>query len=98
MFNWSITDPSFPGGVDMYWLATGVGSPRGGPVQQLTPDQVYVLERMAKLSRYHVEMLIVAVDAFSGPFAERATMSIAYVPRAPQPSALPAQQLEKPVD
>ena len=85
-------------GVDMFWLATGLGSAKERAGQTLDPDQLYVLERMAKLSRYHIEMLIIAVDAFSGPFADRATMSIAYAPRALQPSQAPGLNQEKLAD
>lgn len=85
-------------GVDMFWLATGVGSPREKTPLTLDPDQQYILEKMQKLSRYHLDMLIVAVDAFSGPFADRATMSIAYGPRASQPTPAPAHGQETPGD
>ena len=85
-------------GVDMFWLATGVGSAKERVGQSLDPDQLYVIERMSKLSRYHIEMLTIAVDAFSGPFADRATMSIAYAPRALQPSQALAANQEKLAD
>lgn len=82
-------------GVDMFWLATGVGTAKGHSSQALDADQLYVIERMRKLSRYHIEMLIIAVDAFSGPFGDRATMSIAYAPRVQQPSSTLAANPEK---
>lgn len=85
-------------GVDGYWLATGVGHAKRQDPQSLDPDQTYVVEKMRTLNRYQLDMLIVVVDAFTGPSGDRATVSISYAQRAAQPSAAHLPGVETPGD